>query len=89
MRTKWKEMTVKDKALFATKMIILLCFFILGCFQFMGRVENTRSIMVPLVGIYLTISAFQEWNKDRDSASIYFILAIFAVIITLAIWIGK
>ena len=45
--------------------------------------------MLPLVGIYLTISAFQEWNKDRDSASIYVILAIFALIITLAIWIGK
>ena len=89
MRTKWKEMTVKDKALFATKMIILLCFFILGCFQFMGRVENTRSIMVPLVGIYLTISAFQEWNKDRDSASIYVIMSIFSLIITLAVWIGK
>lgn len=89
MRTKWKEMTVKDKALFATKMIILLCFFILGCFQFIGRVENSRSIMLPLVGIYLTISAFQEWNKDRDSASIYVIMSIFALIITLAVWIGK
>ena len=89
MRTKWKEMTVKDKALFATKMIILLCFFILGCFQFIGRVENSRSILLPLVGIYLTISTFQEWNKDRDSASIYVIMSIFALIITLAVWIGK
>lgn len=89
MRTKWKEMTVKDKALFATKMIVLLYLIILEIFQFSGKVENSKSIMLPLVGIYLTISAFQEWNKDRDSASIYVILAIFALIITLAIWIGK
>ena len=89
MRTKWKEMTVKDKALFAIKIIILLCLIILEIFQFSGKVKNSRSIMLPLAGIYLIISAFQEWNKDRDSASIYVILAIFALIITLAIWIGK
>ena len=88
MTVKWNEMKVRDKILFVIKIIVLLCFFILGLFQFWGKVENTRSTIVPLAGIYLIISAFQNWNKDRDSASIYVIMAIIAMIIALSIWIG-
>ena len=89
MKTKWNEMTVIDRIMFVSQMIILTIVLILGIFQFGGIVENTRSIVVPLFGIYLSISAFQVWNKDRDSASIYIILDIVAFIITLAIWVGK
>ena len=88
MTVKWNEMKVRDKILAVTKVIILLCFFILGLFHFWGKIENTRSTIVPLAGIYLIILAFQNWNKDRDSASIYVIMAIIAMIISLSIWIG-
>lgn len=89
MKTKWNEMTVIDRIMFISQMIILTIVLILGIFQFGGIVENTRSIVVPLFGIYLSISAFQVWNKDRNSASIYIILGIVAFIITLGIWVGK
>ena len=86
MKAKWYGMTGKDKIMSLIRMIILLCYILLGIFQFAGK--NTRSIQVPLIGIYLIISAIQDWNKNRDSASIYVVLSIFVWIITLAIWIG-
>lgn len=89
MKTKWNEMTVMERIMFVSQMIILVIVLILGLFQFLGIVENTRSILVPLVGIDLSISAFQVWNRDRDSASIYIILGIIAFIITLSIWFEK
>lgn len=89
MKAKWNEMTVMERIMFVSQMIILAIVLILGLFQFLGIVENTRSILVPLVGIGLSISAFQVWNRDRDSASIYIILGIIAFIITLSIWFGK
>ena len=89
MKAKWNEMTVMERIMFVSQMIILAIVLMLGLFQFGGIVENTRSILVPLVGIDLSISAFQVWNEDRDSASIYIILAIIAFVIALAIWLGK
>lgn len=89
MKAKWNEMTVMERIMFVSQMIILVIVLILGLFQFLGIVENTRSILVPLVGIDLSISAFQVWNRDRDSASIYIILGIIAFIITLSIWFEK
>ena len=89
MKAKWNEMTVMERIMFVSQMIILVIVLILGLFQFWGIVENTRSIVVPLVGIDLSISAFQVWNRDRDSASIYIILGIIAFIITLSIWFEK
>lgn len=89
MKTKWNEIAVIDRIMFVSQMIILTIVLILGIFQFLGIVENTRSIVVPLFGIYLLTSAFQVWNKDRNSASIYIILGIVAFIITLGIWVGK
>lgn len=88
MREKWYGMTSKDKIMSLTRMIIIICYIVFGGLQFTGKVENTRNIQVPLFAIYLIISAIQKWNKDRDSASIYIVLAIVAVVITLAIWIG-
>ena len=46
MKAKWNEMTVMERIMFVSQMIILVIVLILGLFQFLGIVENTRSILV-------------------------------------------
>lgn len=86
MKTKWNEMPVKDKILFLIQMILLAIIIVLYVLKFGGIVEHINSIVLPLIGINISISAFQEWNEDRDVASIHSILAVLAFIITMAIW---
>lgn len=45
--------------------------------------------VIPLLGVYMCISAFQEWKEDRDSASLHILLAILSFIVTFIVWFSK
>ena len=62
--------------------------FVLVFLHYSGKINDGLYYAVPLLGLYTCIWAVQDWNKDRDSASLAIILAIFIFMVTFAIWLN-
>ena len=70
------------------KNIMLITAIVLRFLQFRGVIDSTNRYVIPLLGLYWGISAYQEWQDDRDSASLKIIFAVFLFITTVIVWLS-
>ena len=65
---------------------MLITAIVLRVLQVRGVIDSTNRYVIPLLGLYWGISAYQEWQDDRDSASLKIIFAVFLFITTVIVW---
>ena len=75
-----------EKIIIWIKNTILITAIVLRFLQFRGVIDSTNRYVIPLLGLYWGISAYQEWQDDRDSASLKIIFAVFLFITTVIVW---
>ena len=68
------------------KNTMLITAIVLRFLQFRGVIDSTSRYVIPLLGLYWGGSAYQEWQDDRDSASLKIIFAVFLFISTVIVW---
>lgn len=77
-----------EKIITWIKNTILITAIVLRFLQFRGVIDSTNRYVIPLLGLYWGISAYQEWQDDRDSASLKIIFAVFLFITTVIVWLS-
>ena len=77
-----------EKIITWIKNTILITAIVLRFLQFRGVLDSTNRYVIPLLGLYWGISAYQEWQDDRDSASLKIIFAVFLFITTVIVWLS-
>ena len=77
-----------EKIITWIKNTILITAIVLRFLQFQGVIDSTNRYVIPLLGLYWGISAYQEWQDDRDSASLKIIFAVFLFITTVIVWLS-
>ena len=75
-----------EKIITWIKNTILITAIVLRFLQFREVIDSTNRYVIPLLGLYWGISAYQEWQDDRDSASLKIIFAVFLFITTVIVW---
>ena len=75
-----------EKIITWIKNTILITAIVLRFLQFREVINSTNRYVIPLLGLYWGISAYQEWQDDRDSASLKIIFAVFLFISTVIVW---
>ena len=75
-----------EKIITWVKNTILITAIVLRFLQFREVINSTNRYVIPLLGLYWVISAYQEWQDDRDSASLKIIFAVFLFISTVIVW---
>ena len=77
-----------EKIVTWVKNTMLITAIVLRFLQFRGVIDSTNRYVIPLLGLYWGISAYQEWQDDRDSASLKIIFAVFLFISTVIVWLS-
>ena len=77
-----------EKIITWVKNTILITAIVLRFLQFREVIDSTNRYVIPLLGLYWGISAYQEWKDDRDSASLKIIFAVFLFITTVIVWLS-
>lgn len=77
-----------EKIITWVKNTILITAIVLRFLQFREVINSTNRYVIPLLGLYWVISAYQEWQDDRDSASLKIIFAVFLFITTVIVWLS-
>lgn len=77
-----------EKIITWVKNTILITAIVLRFLQFREVIDSTNRYVIPLLGLYWGISAYQEWQDDRDSASLKIIFAVFLFITTVIVWLS-
>ena len=77
-----------EKIITWIKNTILITAIVLRFLQFREVINSTNRYVIPLLGLYWVISAYQEWKDDRDSASLKIIFAVFLFITTVIVWLS-
>lgn len=77
-----------EKILSIVGNLLLGVVFVLCFLHYSGKINDGLYYAAPLLGVYTCIRAVQDWNKDRDSASLFIILAIIIFMVTFAIWLN-
>ena len=80
------EMTYMEKVMRRIKNLLSVIIGVLGIFQIFRIVNYTIDYIVPLLGVYKCIEAYEKWDEDRDLASIDILLAILIFAVTFIIW---
>lgn len=89
MRTKWNEMSVVEKVMTVIKIVLSVIVIVLVYLQNSGAIYGAINYALPLLGFYMFISIFQEWEENRDLASLHILLAILIFIVTFVVWFSK
>lgn len=79
-------MTHIKKVMLIIQKLLAVIIIVLVILHISRAINDAINYAVPLLIIDKCISAFLEWNKDRDLASLDIILAIFIFVVTFAIW---
>ena len=77
-----------EKIITWVKNTIMITAIVLRFLQFREVIDSTNRYVIPLLGLYWGISAYQEWQDDRDSASLKIIFAVFLFITTVIVWLS-
>lgn len=77
-----------EKIITWVKNTILITAIVLRFLQFREVINSTNRYVIPLLGLYWGISAYQEWQDNRDSASLKIIFAVFLFISTVIVWLS-
>lgn len=81
MKEKWKELSALDKVMVVISIILTIIAIGLVYLQVSGAMEDALQYVVPLLGVYLLVSAVQEWKKRRVLAIISICIAILIFIL--------
>lgn len=89
MKKRWCEKIQIEKILTILNILLPVAVIALLLLQFLGVINYTYGYILPLVGAHRCILAFQEWNEDRDAASLNILLSILIFAVTFVIWFEK
>ena len=70
MRTRWNNMTTRDRIINVFIIILSLAVIALAALQLLGIWEESINVYEPLIGVVLLLQAMYRWKNNRTVAII-------------------
>lgn len=83
MTNGFQALSKQDRILTVLRMIVSVLTIVFSLLRLLHVWENATFVAIPLLGVLMLIQGLQEWKRNRTSAILLLVVALFIFIVSI------
>lgn len=83
MKNGFQALSKQDRILTVLRMIVSVLTIVFSLLRLLHVWENATFVAIPLLGVLMLIQGLQEWKRNRTSAILLLVVALFIFIVSI------